>query len=408
MGRFEMTIPYDATAVYGPAEVELPLWTYAGEARNIDSHIKEHLNRVEASRSFLSEDDISELPMFGKITDGKFPGQKIVFGSKNQSGYSMHSFFSVGENLFIQDTSNVHRNDDEVGRMVNIFNDVATHLRMRADTDTPEEDGICIDGGFVALKPKYERVTIGVRLKEFPDVHLSVDVHKNLDYLVESSGLQELLRRTEERAQREGMGAFRAGIKWFRKQPRQLGIWDGYEALARLPAYKKNPSIHEFRFHSVGAVNDWYHPELDVRLNTGVQNNLQSSINPSISDDEALALWDKLISSIRLRKTTSVGPSAGGSKMQTLGALSASGDVCPQSGWWRCAESEVEQGARRHFCQGEEFPPVVLLGEPTLWQRAKGERPSLQRNTVWQLVAYDEMPPAMDCQSSIGAAADPD
>lgn len=403
-----MEIPENATLVYGPAEVEFPITYHPGEAGEVSAYIAQQLRKNEEAHQDIDPRRLAKLPMFGEVKEGLLNNQKIVFGESNEMWYNIHSFAPVDTDLFIQRSSKVRTTDGAFEETVNALNNVATHLRLRADTEIPDQDGICIDGGFVALKPKYERVTIGVRLKEFPDVHLSVDVHKNLDYLVESSGLQELLRRTEERAQRDGMGAFRAGIKWFRKEPRQLGIWDGYEALARLPAYKKNPSVHEFRFHSVGAVNDWYYPELDIRLNTGVQDNLQSSINPSISDDEAVALWDKLIGSIRLRKTSGAGASAGGSKIQTLGALSASGDVCPQSGWWRCAESEVEHGARRHFCQGELFPPVVLLGEPTLWQRAKGERPSLQRTTVWQLVGYDEMPPAMDCQSSIGVTADPD
>ena len=38
------------------------------------------------------------------------------------------------------------------------------------------------------------------------------------------------------------------------------------------------------------------------------------------------------------------------------------------------------------------MPHVVSLGEPSIWQKLKGERPSYRTATVWKLVAYGEAP----------------
>jgi hypothetical protein len=40
------------------------------------------------------------------------------------------------------------------------------------------------------------------------------------------------------------------------------------------------------------------------------------------------------------------------------------------------------------------MPHAVSLGEPSLWQKLKGERPSYRTATVWKLVAYGDAPAA--------------
>jgi hypothetical protein len=42
------------------------------------------------------------------------------------------------------------------------------------------------------------------------------------------------------------------------------------------------------------------------------------------------------------------------------------------------------------------MPHVVSLGEPSLWQKLKGDRPSYRTATVWKLVAYGDAPAQAD------------
>jgi hypothetical protein len=390
-GRFLMQIPATATVVYGPAEVETPIEYFEGQGTRVAEHLAERLAEVQKEKEFLLKDDFATLPLFGKVIDGAIPGQKIVFGSKNQIGYTIYSFVPVGKDLFVQHLNSVLPQYDRVAT----FNKVATHLRYRSEDEVPAGSGTCIEGGFVPLEQKYERVTVGVRLKEFPDVHFSVEVHKNQERLPESGRMDLMREQAKEDAEQRGLGSLFARIKIFRKETRQLGPWKGMEIATRTPAHEDDTETHEFRFQSLGAVNDPLQPQLDVRLDSGVNNDRRASVKPSITDEEALALWDKLINSIKVRAANGMKNSPPEPPKTPLASLVGTGSKCPQTGLWQCTEGDnIEGGRRRHFKAGESMPHAIILGEPNLWQRMTGDRPRHKTATVWSLVNYDAEPAA--------------
>jgi hypothetical protein len=293
-GQFVVEVPASATVVYGPADVDYPIEYFPGEGAKVGQRVAEQLRDVEKDRIFLGEDGIVKFPLFGKVIDGAVSGQKLVFGSKDRVSYSIDSFIPIGNDLFVQHTPSAIPKDESVDSM----NTAAKLLRLRAENEVPTEPGACIEGGFVAWRPEFERASLGVRLKEFPDVHFSVEVSKNQKYLVESSALEPRLKAAEK----DG-GSWYSRIKFFRRGPRELGNWKGSEVLARIPAQENTVESHEFAFVSLGAVNDSLQPKLDIKLDTGVKDDQTASVKPSLTDEEAVALWDKLITSIRVRPT---------------------------------------------------------------------------------------------------------
>ncbi|WP_146204344.1 T6SS immunity protein Tli4 family protein [Massilia glaciei] len=390
-GRFVMTIPATATVVFGPAQAEYEINRYADAGGEVTQRLAEHLAIVEGKREFLHEEDIAKFPLFGKVVDGILPGQKVAFGTSNRVGYTMYSFIPIGKDLFVQHSNNVPPNADEIL----IFNRVASNLRLRSEDEIPAEPGICINGGFIPLDFEYEKVTIGVRLKEFPDVHFSIAALKNGDFLPVEDRLELRLIGAEAAAAHDGLGAAYARIKIFRRQARQVGAWKGFEFVAHKPAFGRDAEAHDFRFESLGASNDPLLPRLDVRLDSGVKKNKKASVKPSITDEEAIELWDRLLDSIRIRETGGGNPGAGEKKRTPLGERSMTGGTCSQDGWWRSTDcGEIEGGARRHFAFGDTFPDIVLLYKPSVWQRLTGERPRHRLTTVWELVDYDAEPAA--------------
>lgn len=390
-GRFAIDIPVTASIVFGPTEAETDIQFFPGEGNNVAHHVTQQISRVERDREHLTENDTARLPMFGKIIDGAAVGQKLVFGSKDQAGYSIHSFIPVGKNLYVQELDGGVLDEAGVENAIKFFNAIATNLRFRAADEIPGEAGMCIDGGFIPLNMEYEKVTLGVRLEEFPDVHFSILAHKRGQYLQEFSDLETLLAGAERDAKRAGLGAVYARVKTFRRGPRDLGVWKGFEILARKPPFKKDTDAHEFRFRSLGAVNDAYHPELDVQLDTGVKNNSKAATKPGITDEEAVALWDRLINSIRVRTLADSKARSAAETRVPLGSVVATGGICPESGWWQCNAMEVASGRRIHIGAGEIVPHVIQLGEPNLWQKLKGEQPRHKKSTAWQLMEYDEV-----------------
>ena len=385
-GRFVMEVPATVTLIYGPGEVGPEIFYLPGEGGQIARHVAGDLVEVEKSRRFFDDEDFARLPLFGKVIDGAVPGQKVTLDSKDQVGYYVNSYVPVGKDLFVLHSSSVmHENYD-----VENYNAVAKHLRLRAEDEVPNEPGTCIDGGFLPLALEYERVTLGVRLKEFPDVHLSVEVHKNQGRLDEGGRLELMLQDGEAAAKQDGHGAAYARIKTFRRGPRQLGPWKGYEIVARLPAYNDDTDAHEFRFQSLGAINDPLQPQIDIRLDSGVKDNENARTKPSFTDEEAVALWDKLLGTIRVRQNGEAKPSKTPTAKIPLGKLTTTGDPCTQQGWWQCTETDkIEGGRRRHFTVGESMPYAVLLGNPSFWQKLTGDRPRHSVSTVWQLMEYD-------------------
>lgn len=382
-GRFIMDIPRSAIIVYGPAEVEAPIEYFPGQADKLAEHLRNRMKAIEEEREILRKDDFQRLPLFGKIIDGQVPGQKIAVGSKDSVSYTMHSFFTKKDDLFVQKINIVSPDTDRIAT----FNRVASNLRLRPQGEVPAEAGSCIEGAFIPLEQKYERVTIGLRFNEFPDVRFSIDAHKNQQWLAETGALELMRKQAKESAEQAGLGAVFARIKVFRHQARQLGAWKGVEILTRTPAFKDNTEAHEFRYESLGAVDDSLQPRLDVRLDSGVVKNSKASINPGITDEDALALWDRLISTIRVRQPSDATKPAGTSGKTSMFTTIPTGTVCPQTGWWQCTSlTDIEGTGRQLVNAGEPMPYAVELGKPGWLQKIMGVRPRYRLATTWRLL----------------------
>jgi hypothetical protein len=387
-GHFIVEIPATAIVVYGPAWVNSPIVFFPGEADKVAQHVAANLVEVEKHRDYLEKGSefLGTESVFGKVIDGAMPGQKLVFGSTDHATHSIYSFIPIGKDLFVQSADGAISKDAEIKNL----NTVASHLRQRTDGDIPEEPGTCIDGGFVSWQPEFEQVTLGIRLKEYPDVHFSIDVVKNQKYLSQSSDLDARLKGAES----EG-GNWFTRVTFFRRGPRQLGDWKGFEALALKPAQENEKETHEFHFISLGAPNAPLQPRLDIQLDTGASGHHKGAVRPSLSNEDAVALWDKLTGSIRVRALGGKKSSSAESPKAPLASLVSTGGVCPQTGWWQCVEGEsIEGGRRRHFAAGESMPHAVLLGEPNLWQKLTGNQPRHTRATVWKLVDNGAEPAA--------------
>lgn len=392
-GHFTVEVPATAIVVYGPASLNAPIQYFPGESTKVGEHVAAQLVAVEKDREFFDEDEVAKFPLFGKTLDGAVPGQKLLFGSSAQVAYTIYSYVPVGKDLYVQRVSSAVSKD----KSIESLNNIAKNLRSRAADEIPAESGTCIEGGFVSWQPVFEQVAVGVRLKEFPDVHFSIEVLKNQDHLPEQTDLESRLKGAEK----DG-GTWYSRVKFFRRGPRQLGDWKGSEALALKPAQENINESHEFRFISLGAPNAPLQPQLDIQLDTGASGHKMGKVKPSLTNEEAVALWDKLTSSIRVRPLGSKKSSAADSLKTPLASLVGTGATCSETGWWQCTEGgNIEGGKRRHFTAGEKMPHAVLLGEPKLWQKLTGERPRHTTSTVWQLVEYDEVAAAAAASSPV-------
>ncbi|WP_305075732.1 hypothetical protein, partial [Propionivibrio sp.] len=117
---------------------------------------------------------------------------------------------------------------------------------------------------------------------------------------------------------------------------------------------------------------------------------------PTLSDKQAIELFDSIVNSIRVRPVSSPTPSSEPSTHPVapqsglpLGTSAASLSPCPQTGLWECAAELAAGEKRRFFPQGMTLPTVIVRGpERSLLQKLKGAPINVLVETTWTLVAY--------------------
>jgi hypothetical protein len=302
IGRFLIDVPADAEIVYGPAEVLYPVKVFRDKAHDMDSLIAERLVEIEKDKPRAYGMLRNKDSMLGHVISGILPDQKMVFGMSPGSFafYNIESYVKSKSDVIMQDAEAISA--EHSAKIIQELNALAPLLRSRGDSQIPTESGVCIQDGFIkdSGKTLYEMVSLGVRLASLPDVHLSLSL-TNKDILVSSDALEPRVKQAEQIARSQGHGAWYERIKNLRRGRREIGRWAGYEVLARKPAQGAARESHEFAFLSQGEPNNPYVPVLDIELHSGILGNQTGGVKPSVTDEEAVAIWDRLTSSIRVR-----------------------------------------------------------------------------------------------------------
>jgi hypothetical protein len=402
-GRFMVDVPASVIVAWGEADIPVGVNFYQGGIQEMKTLEKKFIDELNSEKA-INHDDVPLLISVDKVIQ---PEGNIIIGYEDfQSidGLKINGYFKLKNDGFIIDTRPLRDDKDET---VALIKSIARRLRQRAETEIPTEPGNCIEYAFLPdepgppKEPPAELISIGFRLKEFPDTHLSIQLRPSNPHYSESDSLEWQLERLEKNLKAEDPHHPRLKTIYFRRGARTIHDWiNGFEGLSRSPEQADFYSIHDFALDFRGVPSDPLKPYADIRMQTGVANNAAGATKPSLTDEEAIAVWDKITSTIRVRPTSSTPEKTAGSSTQPhapLGELAATGRVCPQSGWWEPDESGEIRGSRRqHIKAGERMPHVVSLGEPSLWQKLKGERPSYRTATVWKLVGYGDPPVQAD------------
>lgn len=287
--------------------------------------------------------------------------------------------------------------------------DALSRLRPRADSDIPTEPGYCFTGGFIA-KPDWENeeAAIDIDIAGHPDAFVSVWIYPLASHKQDKPLLERMGGMTQ------ALGNLATSVHVLRKGNRQIGPYKGQEHLASAPN-SGGMRGHAFVWETQGD-GTLDTPAIKIELTTGHQDSNGNPQKTTLTDQQAIKLWDDILNSFRLRptgdqlKTSGTAPTP--QPPLPLGELVATGAACPQTGWWQAREAgEIAGGQRRRFVAGEPMPDVVLLGEPSVWQKLKGQRPSYRTATVWKLVGHDEVPvnrPLASSDHPVDASQQPD
>ncbi|MEH6437269.1 T6SS immunity protein Tli4 family protein [Massilia sp. DD77] len=415
-GRFIVDVPASATVAWGSTDVPLGVTIYRGGVDKVKDSAQKFIDELNSKKA-INHDDV---PLLLSVEEMIEPEGKIVTGYESfQSinGLKINGYFKLNSDGAIIDARPLR--DDREETIADIKS-IVRRLRQRSENEIPTEPGNCIEHFFLPDKQSptkddlMEHIRIGFRLKEFPDAHFSIYVAPSNPHDPEGDSLQTQWKRIKDDPATPEEKAALAKIQYFRESPRQIHDWKtGYEVLLRNPDEEHVHSYHDFQAKFTGVPHDQFRPYADIQFQTGVGGNAAGSTKASLTDEEAIAVWDKITSTIRVRPTSSKPmQSAGTGPRLPLGELAATGRTCPQTGWWEYdAPGPAGDSRRQHIRAGDHMPHAVATGEPSIWQKLKGERPSYRMATVWKLVSYDDAPPRVDVvaqPSSIAQISLPD
>lgn len=395
-GRFLIDLPEGTTVAWGHTAVPITVEVAPDRADELEATVRATEDRLKKEPRYPLT---KGLHLYFETHDGPLPGMKHVFSQENfdSEGFlRINTYFAMGTSLVAIQARPLEKNKE---RALAIINDIARRLRPRAEHEIPSEPGQCIENAFLMDRPDEDKqevrdfLNVGFRLKDPADVHLSISIEAATDNEQGKPGLEKLLNDSEAEARKEGNYNLYGVLTSFRRAKREIHDWkDGFEFLTKTPDEEGSHAHHDFWMIFRGQVDKLYHPYVEVKMYSGVSDNQSGSIKPSITDAEAIALWDALTSTIRVRpvqaKTSNTDPA-----LEPLGTLAATGRLCPQTGLWRCIDEDrpVQGGRTRRLQAGDRMPHAVVVGEPSLWQRLKGEIPRYRVGTVWELVGYGDV-----------------
>ncbi len=205
------------------------------------------------------------------------------------------------------DVSDPESQNDPIGKQLRtttgekkaLITKLLNQANGRKDNEIPTSPGLCFKNGFLAIPATDdENFDATVNFKGLPDVELSFNSNPSLggdETLLERKDLDKLLKFRHGNLLRKGTVPL-AGInlteEWLMEANQQ---------------YESKPQIrgHYFALEGNSKNVDYHAPYFDLRLETGrrynVNNELKEPTKSSLSDAEALALWDAITRTIRMR-----------------------------------------------------------------------------------------------------------
>jgi len=171
--------------------------------------------------------------------------------------------------------------------------DVAPRMQRRDQWEIPTIPGFCIERGLITgTHEKREHSGFGWSLKGHPDVRFSVSIRNNVGTI--DPGVLD-----REDAINKEWGAIASHISTVRKQRFEIAGMPAQEWSTS--ATEKNGVIsYDFLAEIPGKATGFDAPSIELSMRVGRQGK-DSFLPASLTEGEAIALWDAVIKTLRLR-----------------------------------------------------------------------------------------------------------
>ncbi len=298
-GRYALEVPSEAVLNMGNVSIPANVEIVPGGAKAGEQRLAEDIQKIK------NKDSTAEITYIGV---GPVSNSWQIHFSESDTAreigiFMFDTYVNLGEFTFIFGEG-IDKNDAEKAALSRMA-ETAKNLRLRDKDEVPNEPGYCIEHAFVgeSTYSQQEFAQAGIYLPSFPDVTFSVSSNKDAysDYPPEEferrlRGELSLLARINSAKKRQGI--FYPSRNVLREGKRNLHHWRGEESLFLRP-----DGIHDFEWALVGTPKDVANPsEFWARMHTKVARNIVGAAKASsLSNDEAVALWDRLLTGLKFR-----------------------------------------------------------------------------------------------------------
>ncbi|UVH56334.1 T6SS immunity protein Tli4 family protein [Variovorax paradoxus] len=286
-GRYVLTVPVDSRLAFGRDFPTLP-----NQAKDI-----EKVMEVERAK-ILARNKTAEINYFGR---GPAPDTWLIRSYKSDSAKELELegfriYHVVGPHIFVNG-----RGTDNGATAESILRDtieIAQNLRAREPDEVPTEQGLCHEFGFRRLDGSKGNVLtqVGLHMAALPDVVFSVESNQtiNAKFSGNSDGLLKLIAD-----QKRETGSRYPKLTTLREGKKKVHGWDGEESLVRRPDGTQD---FEWMFIGKNGGSVARPGNLSVAMRTKVEaDRIGAAKASSLNDEEAIALWDKLLDGLKFR-----------------------------------------------------------------------------------------------------------
>ena len=298
-GRYAIEVPQEAQLIPGGTIILSEIKTTQGGIKEKNERIAEEIEKIRKSIP------TSEITYNGKGPREKSWQLQYYDGEfAKEDGYLIFKTYVIkGNYIFILDGS--ARKGEKIADALENQMVRANNLRLRDENEVPKEPGYCIEHGFMNDN-KYdsrEMADAGLYFPSLPDVTFSITSNKDAygdyppaEYDAKVRGELSLLARIQQAKDQQGKNYPARTL--LREGKRDVQHWHGEESLIR-----RNDGVHDFEWTLVGTPRDIAYPSvLEASMYTKVAHNMVGAAEAaSLTDDEAIALWDKLLAGLKFR-----------------------------------------------------------------------------------------------------------
>ena len=386
VGRFLIEVPHATKVIDEKYEIMGARLEFT--RMGLEKHKEFLLEREKALRA--DKDD----PLKKMAHVPKAQGAVFVYGDDDApviykvEGYAWSKDLLGGIQLKINGLTNLINMDQ---RIQTVSTELA-RFRHRRNNDIPAEDGFCVNGGFFTGQPSMESelALIYYRLTQHPDVLVKIIISVN------GTNLEPSLLQRNSAPLPAALKSQAHLIKTLRRGKHPVGPLAGEEVLELFNS--KGLGRHEFYWQVQGKPTSLYEPAISFELITGRDTNGQE-VRPSLTDKQAIELFDRIVKSIRLRPTTPGktsdatdpnNPSPATPNRLPLKSKVTSASNCPQTGIWECAADTQGITEHRLFIEAGRPMPYALGQAPAPGLAGFfGKQEDDALVITWTLMAYE-------------------